>query len=375
MVFNQSSAIKRAQKESLLMQELSKMLLQLSLDDNRLQGIFINRVKLSQDKGVLTVYFYMSEGLEAFQEKLHILILYKPSLRKALASAVPSRYVPELVFKFDELFDKQQRLDELFEKSRTMELFNTFVLIPLWLCWGSFLNVLSYRLVRGQNIATPGSRCPACHHAIAWFDNIPVISWVLLGGSCRHCKKPISILYPCIELLTAIVMTLLLILVPLRFAPAYFILFSALIVSIRSDLETLLISQYVTIFLVPIGFLCAHLGLLPITPLQSLAGSLFGYLFLWILASLFLVLTGKKGMGEGDFELLALIGSFLGIHGTWLTLVAGSVTGSLIGISLIMRGSATRTTKIPFGPFLALSAIIYVLCSFVYWPNLITSFF
>lgn len=116
MSINQSSAIKRAQKESVLMQELSKMLLQLSLDDNRLQGVFINRVKLSRDKGVLTIYFYMSEGPDAFKEKLHTLVLYKPSLRKSLASAVPSRYVPELVFKFDDSFDKQQRIETLLEK-------------------------------------------------------------------------------------------------------------------------------------------------------------------------------------------------------------------------------------------------------------------
>lgn len=116
MVFNQSSAIKRAQKESLLMQELSKMLLQLSLDDKSLQGIFINRVKLSPDKSVLTAFFYCSEGQEVFQEKLKTLVLYKPSLRKALAAAVPSRYVPELIFKFDDLFDKQQRIDDILEK-------------------------------------------------------------------------------------------------------------------------------------------------------------------------------------------------------------------------------------------------------------------
>jgi len=98
------------------MQELSKMLLQLSLDDNRLQGLFINRVKLSQDKGVLTIYFYVSEGQEVYNEKLGILLLYKPSLRKALAAAVPSRYVPELVFRFDDLFEKKERIESILEK-------------------------------------------------------------------------------------------------------------------------------------------------------------------------------------------------------------------------------------------------------------------
>jgi leader peptidase (prepilin peptidase) / N-methyltransferase len=255
-----------------------------------------------------------------------------------------------------------------------MELTNLLVLIPFLLCWGSFLNVLSYRLIRGQNIAKPRSHCPTCQHSIAWYDNIPVFSWILLGGLCRHCKKLISALYPVIELLTTLVMTLLFFLVPTRFIPAYFILFSALIVSIRSDLETLLISQYVTIFLIPVGILCSFLQLLPITPLQSFSGAVFGYLFLWTLASLFLVLTGKRGMGDGDFELLGLIGSFLGIHGTWVTLMTGSMAGSLIGLSLIMRGNATRTTKIPFGPFLALAAIAYILVSFAYWPQSMIGF-
>lgn len=245
-----------------------------------------------------------------------------------------------------------------------MELINSLVLIPLWLCWGSFLNVVAFRLVRDQNIAKPGSRCPQCNISIAWYDNIPVVSWFLLKGHCRHCHTSISMLYPCVELLTACVMTLLLLWSPLRFVPSYFILFSALIVSIRSDLETLLISQYVTIFLVPLGFLCAYLKLLPITLWQSLIGAAFGYLFLWALAALFLLLTGKKGMGEGDFELLALIGSFVGTHGAWIVLIAGSVVGSIVGLSLILIGGATRSTKIPFGPFLALAAIMYVLSLF-----------
>lgn len=254
------------------------------------------------------------------------------------------------------------------------ELVNIMVLIPFWLCWGSFLNVVAYRLIKGQSIIKPGSRCPYCHHFISWYDNIPVISWLLLGGSCRYCKRPISALYPCIELCTALVMTLLVILVPRQFNFAYFIFFSALIVSIRSDLETLLISQFVTVFLAPTGFLCALAHLVPITALSSLIGAVFGYLFLWTLATIFLMVTGKKGMGEGDFELMALIGSFIGINGAWTTLIIGSVAGSFIGMGLILYGGATRSTKIPFGPFLAIAAILYVLGSFGLWHNIETSF-
>lgn len=248
----------------------------------------------------------------------------------------------------------------------------TLLLVPVWLCWGSFLNVLAYRLVREQNIAKPRSRCPYCHHQLSWYDNIPVLSWLLLQGRCRSCHHSISILYPAIEILTTVVMTCLVSLVPTRFIPAYFILFSALIVTMRSDLETMLISQYMTLFIVPVGFICSYLGLLPISLWQSLMGAVFGYLFLWTLAHLFLWLTGKKGMGDGDFELLALIGSFLGLTGTWYTLMIGSISGSLVGVILILVGTATRNTKIPFGPFLAAAAIIFVLLNhllvnFVQW--------
>jgi ribosome-binding factor A len=116
MAYHQSSAIKRAQKESQLQQEISKLLHQLMLDDHRLQGLFVNRVKLSPDKSICTVYFYTANGQTEFEEKLGSLILYKPSLRKAIAQIIPAKYVPEFVFKFDEQFEKQKRIDELLAK-------------------------------------------------------------------------------------------------------------------------------------------------------------------------------------------------------------------------------------------------------------------
>jgi ribosome-binding factor A len=116
MVYHQSSAIKRAQKESQLQQELSKLLLQLTLDNHQLQGLFVNRVKLSPDKSVCTVFFYTANGRTEFEEKLGSLILYKPSLRKAISQIIPSKYVPEFIFKFDDQFEKQQHIDELLDK-------------------------------------------------------------------------------------------------------------------------------------------------------------------------------------------------------------------------------------------------------------------
>lgn len=109
-------SIKRSQKESLLFKAISQLFAQTMIDDIRLQGLTINRVKLSVDKGVATIYFYTAGGLLEFKEKLSIILLYKSSLRRALARAIHSRYTPELIFKFDEQFEKQQRMEEILEK-------------------------------------------------------------------------------------------------------------------------------------------------------------------------------------------------------------------------------------------------------------------
>ncbi|HSW76204.1 MAG TPA: ribosome-binding factor A [Candidatus Saccharimonadales bacterium] len=110
------SQIKRSQKESLLLREISKMLHQLSLEDTALAGLFVNRVELSKNKGMCFIYFYDPNGIEAFQEKNKRLVLYKPSLRKGIASALDARYTPELKFAFDEKFDKQQRIENIIEQ-------------------------------------------------------------------------------------------------------------------------------------------------------------------------------------------------------------------------------------------------------------------
>ncbi len=235
------------------------------------------------------------------------------------------------------------------------------LLAVLFLCWGSFLNVVAYRLVRGQGVIVPASRCPACGSFIAWYDNIPVVSWIVLAGRCRSCGAQISVLYPFIEVFTAAVMVALVTVARPVFIPAYFIFFSALIVTLRSDIETMLISRFVTLFLVPVGFVLSIHGLLPIRSLESILGAIVGYGVLWIISTVFSLVTGKRGMGEGDFEVLAFIGSFVGVQGAWLILMASSIAGSIFGACMVATGRATRATKIPFGPFLALAAIVFVL--------------
>jgi len=145
------------------------------------------------------------------------------------------------------------------------------------------------------------------------------------------------------------------------FFPAFFMLFSALIVTIRSDIETMLITRFVTLFLIPFGLLFSAFGFLPITLTESIAGSLLGYFFLYTAARLFFRYTGKEGIGQGDLELLAFIGAFTGILGCWIALLLGSIIGSVIGIGCIIANNMHRDIKIPFGPFLALGAIAFVL--------------
>lgn len=156
-------------------------------------------------------------------------------------------------------------------------------------------------------------------------------------------------------------------LVPSKFHFGYFIFFSALIVTIRTDLEKMLISRYVTLFLIPLGWLLSasalisiH-GLIPISLSESILGTLIGYLLLYAIAKIFYWRTGKEGMGQGDLELLAFIGSFTGPFGCWITLLLSSTIGAIYGIGCIVLAKQKSTIKIPFGPFLALGAMLFVL--------------
>lgn len=235
------------------------------------------------------------------------------------------------------------------------------ICILLFLIWGSFLNVVAYRLIRNESIIKPRSRCIHCHHALAWYDLVPLFSYLFLYGKCRYCKKSISPLYPFIETITAAALTTLFFIVDTQYFPAYFLFFSALIVTIRSDLETLLISRFMTLLLIPLGLILSFLDLLPITLLGSLMGIFLGYFSLWISAKLFLLISGKEGMGQGDLELLAFIGSFVGPFGVWVTLLLSTLVGACCGLVYIKIARRSASVKIPFGPFLALGAISYVL--------------
>jgi len=222
---------------------------------------------------------------------------------------------------------------------------------------GSFLNVIAYRLVHPHTLFIKRSFCPHCHHFIAWYDLIPIASWIVLKGKCRRCKHTISPLYPFIEIITLISFWLLVLTQPTYYWFAYSIAIAALIITIRTDLETLLISRLVTLFLIPLLWLFIALNLLPITLTQSVQGMLLGGGFLWLIGLMYQLFTGKQGLGQGDIDLLAFIGSLLGPLKCWMALLIGSVTGSLLGIAILLICRNSWNRVIPFGPFLALGAL------------------
>lgn len=223
---------------------------------------------------------------------------------------------------------------------------------------GSFLNVCIYRLPRGESIAWPGSHCPACGASIAWYDNVPVISYLRLLGRCANCRVPISLRYPLVEAANAGGYVLILAAFGMTWtAVLYGILFSALLVVTGTDLTHKIIPNVVTVPGIVLGLFGAS-TVLPVGPVNALLGVLVGGGILWTLAWASPYLFGKEGMGGGDIKLLAMIGAFLGWKPALLTIMIGSLAGSVIGISLIAFRFMKRDEYIPFGPFLVFGALV-----------------
>lgn len=223
---------------------------------------------------------------------------------------------------------------------------------------GSFLNVCIHRLPRRESVAWPGSHCPACGETIAWHDNIPLLSYLILKGRCRHCAIRIPIRYPIIEALNAIgYVALLAVYGPGWPTVAYGVLYSSLLVVAATDLSHKIIPNAITFPGIAVGLLSA-VAVLPLGLIDSLVGLLVGGGILWLLAWASPYLFGKEGMGGGDIKLLAMIGAFLGWKPALLTIMVGSLLGSLVGIGLITGGVIRRGDYIPFGPFLVCGALV-----------------
>ena len=232
------------------------------------------------------------------------------------------------------------------------------VTLVLWgLCIGSFLNVCIHRLPLGGSIVHPASRCPGCGQALAWRDNIPILSYVALRGRCRTCRLPISMRYPIVEALTAAIFLAHwyvfgptpLLFVRLLFACALIVLFAI-------DLEHQILPNVITLPGIPIGFLCS--GFLPPGPLMSLAGIALGGGLLWAIGEAWFRLRKVEAMGFGDVKMLAMVGAFLGVKLVVLTFVLSSMLGGLVGAALLATRRADMATRVPFGTMLACAALV-----------------
>jgi leader peptidase (prepilin peptidase)/N-methyltransferase len=222
---------------------------------------------------------------------------------------------------------------------------------------GSFLNVCIHRLPRGTSIVWPGSACPACGRHLAWFENIPVLSFLALGGRCRTCRIPISIRYPMVEGITALV-----------FAASWWyfgpgpllvsrvVLTSALIVLFAIDLEHHLLPNAITLPFIAVGFVFS----LVTEPgwMDSLLGILAGAGILYAIAEIYFRVRHEEGLGMGDVKMLAMIGAFLGWKLMLVTLMMASFSGSIIGLTLIALRRGDMKYALPFGTFLALGAAL-----------------
>jgi leader peptidase (prepilin peptidase) / N-methyltransferase len=223
---------------------------------------------------------------------------------------------------------------------------------------GSFLNVCIIRLPKEESIVWPGSHCPYCKHPINSYDNIPLISYVLLRGKCRYCRNPISFQYPLIEGITALSSLILFITFGLSLSYLFYFLFvAALIVITAIDLYHQIIPDVISLPGIAVG-LAASLILPQITFFNSLVGMLLGGGSLFLVATLYQWLFKREGMGGGDVKLLAMIGAFLGWKAVVLTILLGSLIGSITGIILIILKGKDFKYAIPFGPFLSLGAVI-----------------
>jgi leader peptidase (prepilin peptidase)/N-methyltransferase len=225
---------------------------------------------------------------------------------------------------------------------------------------GSFLNVCICRLPKEESIIWPGSHCPHCNKPIQYYDNIPLLSYLLLKGKCRYCKESISIQYPFIEGITAISSLFLVIRFGLSLSYLiYFSFVSALIVITVIDLYHQIIPDLISLPGIGLGLLVSIIKFIPqITFVDSLIGILLGGGSLFLVATLYQWLFKREGMGGGDIKLLAMIGAFLGWKAVILTILLSSLIGSITGIIIMGLKGKDFKYAIPFGPFLSLGAVI-----------------
>ena len=237
-----------------------------------------------------------------------------------------------------------------------MNLWLATLLGLLGLVVGSFLNVCIYRLPRRESINWPGSHCTSCNRPLSWYENVPIISWLVLRGRCRTCGERVSVMYPLVELITGVLFVAgywiygwtPILAVRLAFACAMVVLFAI-------DLRHHLLPNVITVPGIAIGFLLSLF--LPPGWKASLIGLLAGGGVLFAIAEGYYRLRGIEGLGMGDVKMLAMIGAFLGWKLMLVTLILASFAGSLIGVGMIALGRGGMKAALPFGTFLAVGAL------------------
>ena len=256
-------------------------------------------------------------------------------------------------------------------------IFYTFVIL-VGLSVGSFLNVVIYRFPlmlendwKSQcrelleikdpgtdsviTLSKPASTCPQCGHKIRAWENIPLLSYILLRGKCSNCQAHISIQYPLIELLTGALSLA----VALKFGVSWQTLFAliltwSLVAMSVIDIHKQILPDDITLPVLWLGLLISIFNIY-IDPASSIIGAITGYMILWSVYQLFKLITGKEGMGYGDFKLLALFGAWFGWTFIPLIIILSSASGAIIGITMMMFNKHERSTPIPFGPYLAIA--------------------
>ena len=239
----------------------------------------------------------------------------------------------------------------------TGNLIEVAIVTLLGLAIGSFLNVVIHRLPKRESLVSPGSRCPACGYALGAADNVPVLSYVLLGGRCRRCRTRISVRYPIVELVTAAIFLAHyyvfgwtpLLAVRLLFA-------SSLVALFAIDLEHHLLPDAITLPGIVAGLLTSLV--LPPGIRDALIGVLAGGGVLWLIGEAYYRYAGEEGMGGGDVKMLAMIGAFLGWQLVIVTLVFSSIAGAVIGMLVIAVKRGGMKYALPYGTFLSIAAFV-----------------
>ncbi len=247
---------------------------------------------------------------------------------------------------------------------------------------GSFLNVCIARLPLDQSVVKPRSRCPKCRRMIAWYDNVPILSYLMLGAQCRHCNAEISARYPAVEALTGLLSGLIALQYGLTVQWFLYLAFcAAMIVLVLIDLDHRILPDVITLNGIWIGVVVSLYLALPspfvlrlyrligvevtearvVAVTASVIGLVFGAGLLWFVREAFFRIRGIEGMGFGDVKMMAMVGAFLGLPLTLLTILLGSVVGSVIGLAVIQLSGKSRNYELPFGTFLGMGAVVAVL--------------